>query len=142
MMHHQSTLTSTKWKQALILFLLSASSVGYAQSIDGKTAFGKKCAACHQADGRGIPGAFPALKGNTFVQGDETKVITTILKGRGGMPTFASSLDDDNLAIIVSYIREAWGNQSAPVSVAQVQALRQSSRAPQIVVQTQGGMVH
>ena len=41
-----------------------------AQAMDGKAVFAKNCAACHMATGTGIPGAFPALKGNKFVQGE------------------------------------------------------------------------
>jgi cytochrome c6 len=60
--------------------------------MDGKALFAKNCAACHQANGKGIPGAFPALAGNAFVQGAPADVATVLLKGRGGMPDFSGSL--------------------------------------------------
>jgi mono/diheme cytochrome c family protein len=113
-----------------------------AQSLDGKSLFAKNCAACHQASGAGIAGAFPALKGNQFVLGDSGAVISTVLKGRGGMPTFATSIDDDKLALVLSYIRQSWGNQAAAVSAQQVQAVRSQSSAGEVVKQEQPTNVH
>lgn len=104
-----------------------------AQALDGKHIFAANCAACHQASGLGIPGAFPALKGNKFVQGDPALVIATVLKGRGGMPTFAESLDDANLAAVISYVRGGWGsNTAAPVTEADVKAVRAQSNAAEV----------
>ena len=100
-----------------------------AQVLDGKMLFAKNCAACHQVGGTGIDGAFPALKGNLFVQSDSTLVITTVLKGRAGMPTFATSLTDDKLAAILSYVRQAWGNHAAAITAEDVAAVRLQSGA-------------
>jgi mono/diheme cytochrome c family protein len=95
-----------------------------AQAIDGKAVFLKNCAACHQAGGKGIPGAFPALAGNPFVQGPGREVATVLLKGRGGMPNFSGSLDDPEIAEVLSYVRTNWGNSAAPVTEQEVAALR------------------
>jgi mono/diheme cytochrome c family protein len=115
------------------MMLALAAAAGQAQAqtqaVDGKALFAKNCAACHQATGAGIPGAFPALKGNTFVQGDPAIVIATVLKGRAGMPAFAASLDDDKLASVISYVRSAWGNQAAAVTPADVAATRTTASA-------------
>ncbi|MET0207850.1 MAG: cytochrome c, partial [Burkholderiaceae bacterium] len=73
-------------------------------SADGKTLFAKNCAACHQADGRGIPGAFPALAGNSFVQGPGKDVAGVVLNGRGGMPSFREELSRATIAQILSYV--------------------------------------
>ncbi|WP_332856218.1 c-type cytochrome [Duganella sp. S19_KUP01_CR8] len=91
---------------------------------DGKALFMKNCAACHQASGKGIPGAFPALAGNKFVQGKGTEVATVLLKGRGGMPDFSDSLSDQEIATILSFVRSNWGNKAAPLSEPEVLALR------------------
>jgi mono/diheme cytochrome c family protein len=93
---------------------------------DGKTLFAKNCAACHQASGKGIPGAFPALAGNGFVQGAPAEVSTVLLKGRGGMPDFSGSLDDAEIAQVLSYVRGSWGNSAAPLSAGEVAAQRAS----------------
>jgi len=96
-------------------FLLAGANAA-AQSADGKTLFAKNCAACHQANGKGIPGAFPALAGNSFVQGAPVEVATVLLKGRGGMPDFSGSLDDGQIAQVLSYVRTSWGNGATAVS--------------------------
>ena len=95
-----------------------------AQSLDGKALFAKNCAACHQANGRGIPGAFPALAANTLVQGPAAEVATVLLKGRGGMPDFSGSLGDQDIALVLSFLRSSWGNQAAPLQADEVAALR------------------
>jgi mono/diheme cytochrome c family protein len=113
-----------------------------APALDGKAVFTKNCAACHQATGLGIPGAFPALKANKFVQGDANLVIATVLKGRGGMPTFGGSLDDEKIAAAISYVRTAWGNQVAAVTPEQVQTVRASSGNGEVVKQEKPTNVH
>jgi cytochrome c6 len=95
-----------------------------AQALDGKALFARNCAACHQASGKGIPGAFPALAANRFVQGPAAEVATVLLKGRGGMPDFSASLGDEAIAQVLSYVRGSWGNQAAPVQADEVALLR------------------
>jgi len=95
-----------------------------AQEMDGKALFLKNCAACHQPTGKGIPGAFPALAGNKFVQGKGSEVATVLLKGRGGMPDFSGSLNDRDIATVLSFVRSSWGNQAEALSEPDVSALR------------------
>lgn len=97
---------------------------------DGKTLYAKNCAACHQANGRGIPGAFPALAGNDFLAGGPSEVATVLLKGRGGMPDFSASLDDAEMAEVLSYARSSWGNRSGAVSTQEVLAQRNALQLP------------
>lgn len=96
--------------------LAACAALARADAMDGKSLFAKNCAACHQPSGRGIPGAFPALAGNAFVQGTPGDVATVLLKGRGGMPDFSGSLDDDEIAQVLTYVRSSWGNGAPPVS--------------------------
>jgi cytochrome c6 len=91
---------------------------------NGAELFATNCAACHQPEGEGIEGAFPKLAGNTFVGGDPKAVITTLLNGRGGMPSFRDDLKDDQLAAVASYIRSSWGNSAPPITPADFAALR------------------
>ena len=95
-----------------------------APAADGQTLFANNCAACHQAGGQGIPGAFPALAGNAFVQGAPAEVASVLLKGRGGMPDFSNSLDDAEIAQVLSYVRASWGNRAAPLAEREVAAQR------------------
>lgn len=87
---------------------------------DGKTLFAKNCAACHQANGRGIPGAFPALVASPVAIGPADAVAEVLLKGRGGMPDFSNSLDDADIAAVLTYARSSWGNHAPPITGAEV----------------------
>ena len=102
----------------------AASSPSRAQETDGKSLFLKNCAACHQATGKGIPGAFPALAGSKFVQGPGNEVASVLLKGRGGMPDFSDSLSDSDIATVLTFVRSNWGNKADGLNAEQVAALR------------------
>ena len=90
----------------------------------GEALFLSACAACHQESGTGIEGAFPALAGNAFVQGYADADIRVVLHGRAGMPAFGGSLDNERIALIVSYVRNAWENEAHPVDAAMVETVR------------------
>ena len=76
----------------------------------GGDLFAQNCSACHQPKGEGVPGAFPALAGNKFVQGDPKGPAYVVTHGRGGMPNFSGDLDDVQISAILSYVRTSWGN--------------------------------
>lgn len=101
---------------------------GASQAQTGQDRFEANCAACHQSDGKGIEGAFPALAGNVFIKGDPTPAINVVLNGRGGMPTFGTDLDDAAIAAALTYVRSAWGNKEAAVTEAQVNAVRKGPK--------------
>lgn len=92
-------------------------------------AFTDNCAACHQGDGKGIPGAFPALAGSKLVTGPPAGPIQVVLNGRGGMPAFKGDLTDAQVATILTAVRASWGNTAPAITPAQVAALR-SGDAP------------
>jgi cytochrome c6 len=104
--------------------ILAASPVFAQTAPDGKAIFQKNCAACHQANGKGIPGAFPALAGSAFVQGDSMEVAAVLLKGRGGMPVFGASLDDGEIAAVLGYVRASWGNKAGAPGAPDIAQLR------------------
>lgn len=92
----------------------------------GEDLYGRTCAACHQPDGQGVEGAFPALAGNGFVLAQPPDpAIQVVLTGRGGMPRFADSFSDTQIAAILSYVRQAWENDAPAVSAEQVKGVRQ-----------------
>ncbi len=107
----------------------------------GKAVYIDNCSACHRSNGEGTPGTFPALKGDSAVQGaDPTTVIRLILDGVRAvatdahptplsMPSFAWKLSDEQIAAVASYIRSDWGNASAPVSASDVHSMRQELQA-------------
>ena len=76
----------------------------------GEKVYAANCVACHQANGQGLPGAFPALAGSAVVMGPMQAQIDVLLKGRAGtaMASFAQ-LNDVELAAVSTYIRHAWG---------------------------------
>ena len=93
----------------------------------GEKVFAANCAACHQADGKGLPPVYPALDGSVVVKGDVAAQIELILKGKEGtaMAAFGGQLSDAELAAVITYTRNAWGNQSgAAVQPADVVAAR------------------
>jgi mono/diheme cytochrome c family protein len=105
----------------------SVGATAYAGPIDGAHVFAENCAACHQPEGQGIPGAFPALAGNVFAQGPSDLVAKTVLKGRGGMPSFSSDLTDEQIAAVLSHVRSSWGNHAPPIAVDVVAAARKGA---------------
>ena len=104
--------------------LADAAQAQTAAPADGKTLFAKNCAACHQANGRGIPGAFPALVASPVAIGPADAVAEVLLKGRGGMPDFSTSLDDADIAAVLTYARSSWGNHAPPITGTEVSMRR------------------
>ncbi len=98
-----------------------------ATSLSGEEMFKQNCSACHQVTGKGIPGAFPALAGDPYVVGPPERVASTVVHGRGGMPTFGPDLTDVQIATILTYVRSAWGNQASAVTPAVVAMVRTSA---------------
>ncbi len=97
---------------------------------DGATLFAQNCSACHQPMGQGVPGAFPALAGNKFVQSDPKNPAYVVTHGRGGMPNFSADLDDQQIAKILSYVRSSWGNTAPPLDASVVASVRGAQTPP------------
>ena len=104
----------------------------------GEAAFLANCAACHQPTGTGLPGAFPPLAGSDFLKNnDKTKVLSSILQGISGklvvngveynnvMPAM-SHISDSDIANIVTYVYQSWGNSGPTVKPADVAAARKT----------------
>jgi cytochrome c6 len=108
-----------------------------AQPADGAMLFKQNCSACHQAQGQGVKGAFPALAGDPFVQGDPKAVAYVLLNGRGGMPNFREDLTNEQIAAVLSFVRSSWGNHAPPLTaetVASAQgAAGRSGAAPDVL---------
>ncbi|MBI5582661.1 MAG: cytochrome c [Deltaproteobacteria bacterium] len=87
---------------------------------EGKKLFENTCADCHRVNGQGLPDKFPALDRNPFVVGDPAKVIDTVLQGRKGklgqMPTWKDKFNDQQVAAIITYVRQAWSNKGTAVT--------------------------
>lgn len=103
-----------------------------ASANDGARVYFTNCSDCHQADGRGLAGAFPPLAGNPVVTGDPGRLVRIVkdglrgpirVKGRsygGEMPAWKGLLSPGEIAAVVTYIRAAWNNDAGPISEADV----------------------
>jgi len=83
----------------------------------GEEAYKNNCASCHQANGGGVPPTFPALKGSPIATGADqlAEHLNIVLNGKNAMPPFAASLNDLDLAAIITYERNAWENNTGDV---------------------------
>lgn len=96
-----------------------------AATTSGEQTYREICQACHMAGARGSsgPGAAPALAGNSHLA-DPDFVLTRILRGRAGMPTFAALLSAEQTADVANYVRTHFGNAYAPsITAADVKRL-------------------
>ena len=97
----------------------------------GEKLYAQNCAACHQANGMGVPGAFPALSGSPIVQGPKEGHIAVLMNGvvKDGKPTamvsFKQQLSDTDLAAVITYERNSWNNKTGDmVAPAEIKAAR------------------
>lgn len=96
----------------------------------GNEVYTANCVACHQAQGQGIPGTFAALDGGPIVVGPMKEQILTVLNGHPGtaMAAFRDQLNDVEIASVITYTRNAWGNagkgEDPVVQPSDVKALR------------------
>lgn len=83
----------------------------------GQRSYTAVCAACHQPNGEGLPGVFPALKNSPLIMNDLAGHIDIILNGRTGtaMQSFSKQLTMSEIAAVVTYTRNAWGNNTGDV---------------------------
>lgn len=83
----------------------------------GKKVYLAKCAACHMPNGEGLPGVFPAIKGSSLALNDRSGHIDILLNGRTGtaMQSFAKQLTLSEIAAVITYQRNAWGNNTGDI---------------------------
>ena len=78
----------------------------------GEKVYAANCVACHQANGKGVPGAFPALDGSQMVNGPQDGQIAILLNGKNAMPPWKGSLSDTEIAAVITYTRNNWSNKA------------------------------
>jgi mono/diheme cytochrome c family protein len=111
---------------------------GTAQGLTGAASlYERHCSRCHGQDGKGVPNAYPALaRSRTVNLPASVNLVQLVLKGGFsattagnprpfGMPPFATSLSDGEIAAVLTYVRSAWGNNASPVLAQDVDRLRQ-----------------
>lgn len=100
----------------------------------GKIVFDSNCLACHQAKGEGTKGVFPPLAKSDYLMADKKRAIQTVLNGKEGPITVngqqydnvmpALELTDEDIANVLTYVRNSWGNKSDQVMPSEVKQLR------------------
>ncbi len=104
---------------------------------EGQKLYYTYCSACHQVDGKGAGGRFPTLAGTDWVLGEKSKLISTVLNGLEGsievkgesysglMPQH-SFLNDEDISVILTYIRSNFGNNASAVEIEEVREVRKN----------------
>jgi len=92
----------------------------------GEQVYASNCAACHQAGGQGIPGAFPALAGSAIAIGPAAAHMDIVMHGKSGtaMAAYKDLLNDADLAAVITFERNSWGNSASVVQPSAVKAAR------------------
>ena len=125
---------------AIVTVLMSSTSSPLQEDLKASIERGKKvyestCLACHQVNGSGVPGMNPPLKKTKWVLGDKKTLINIILKGldeeievndetySNVMPAFAN-LSDQEIADVLTYTRNSFGNKASQITEADVKKLR------------------
>ena len=118
----------------------AAPGVNQTESAQGAAIYASLCASCHQPNGEGLPGTFPALKGDPVVNDrDAMRHVETVLFGLQGlaingakyaapMPSFADKLSDTEVAAVVNHERTSWGNHAPMVSSEDVTKIRKQKK--------------
>jgi mono/diheme cytochrome c family protein len=138
-------LDSIEWGESVVakLSAKAAAENAPASAVDGPIAMGRTlyaatCGACHQANGAGLAGLAPPLADSEWVTGSEARLARIVLHGLTGpitvndvtyqmeMPALAV-FDDEQIAGVLSYIRQEWGNEAPAVSADTVKQIRTST---------------
>ena len=103
---------------------------------DGKRVYMNTCFACHQANGEGIPNAFPPLAKSDYLNADIKRAIDIVLHGKTGEITVngkkynsvmtKQTLTNEEIADVMTYIYNSWGNNKTNVSINKVMEVKSS----------------
>jgi nitrite reductase (NO-forming) len=141
-----SSLSSFLRFPTLLASLLFTSSIQAQDALArGQTVYMQVCFACHQPTGLGLPGMFPPLAGSDWVAAKKPdRMIRMVLHGLTGpvtingkpfatpaplMPPQGAALSDTQIADVLTYVRDAYGNKASAVTPEQVAAIREAEKA-------------
>ncbi len=106
--------------------------------LPGKAIYAQNCLSCHQADGGGVDSMNPPLAKTTWVLGDKTRLVKVLLNGMQGVDidgepynnVMASHdfLTDQQIADVLTYVRNSFGNKASAVKAAEVKAIRATAK--------------
>ena len=140
-----SSLSSFLRFPTLLASLLFTSSIQAQDALSrGQTVYMQVCFACHQPTGLGLPGMFPPLAGSDWVAAKKPhRMIRMVLHGLTGpvtingkpfatpaplMPPQGAALSDTQIADVLTYVRDAYGNKASAVTPEQVAAIREAEK--------------
>lgn len=146
--HRNGKPVPTQKARDLVAYLLSrkqaslpngdASTVAASTNISGADLYTTYCGACHQADGKGLPGAFPPLAQSTIVTGDDLdRYVDIIMNGVDRSPEYAvmppigtmNNLTPEQVAAIINHERTSFGNAAHKVSIDEIRSSLQRMRS-------------
>ena len=108
------------------------------ETVSGSSIYSSRCATCHQANGQGVPNAFPPLVGTRWVE-DKGQIIRILLHGmqgevevrgstyNGNMPAWGNVLSDKEIAAVITHVRQSWDNDFSDVTTEEVAAVRSAT---------------
>lgn len=106
----------------------------------GKQVYLEQCLACHQMDAKGVPNMNPPLIKSKYVLGDKAALVKIVLNGMKqvqidgndytGVMAPHPDLTDQQIADVLTYVRNSFGNKASAVTVAQVKAIRATNKPP------------
>ncbi|NQV72341.1 cytochrome c [bacterium] len=113
--------------------------------VSGQDVFTKYCATCHQQDGKGISGAFPSLYDSEWVSGDKGRLIRLVLRGMQGpivvkgetynnVMTPHSFLTDEQVASVLTFVRQEFDNDADKVEAGEVAVVRASLTSDELYI--------
>lgn len=106
----------------------------------GKLVYEQYCLTCHQVDGSGVPHLNPPLIKTTYVLGDPVVIISVVLNGlneeieingnyySNPMPPLGEVLKDEEIADVLTYVRNSFGNKATAITAAEVKAVRAKNK--------------
>lgn len=104
----------------------------------GKRVFMQHCSVCHQLDGKGLANVFPPLAGADYLMADKTRSVSLVLNGLSGPITVNGqkyegvmpplSLSDEQVAHVLTYVRNSWGNSGEAVATEEVKTIREQHK--------------
>ena len=131
-------------KTVLVLFFITSAALLKAQSLKasmdrGQKVYEKVCLSCHMADGGGVPHLNPPLSQTSYALGDKSKIIYIVLHGMtdripiddefySNNMAAHTDLNDQQIADVLTYVRNSFGNKASAVTAAEVKAVRNKKK--------------
>ncbi len=127
------------WLQAPELAVVESAGAEAEVTISGAQIYNSRCSTCHQGNGQGVAGAFPPLDGTDWVTGDKGRIVRILLHGmqgpvevqgvtyNGAMPAWGNQLNDEEIAAVITHVRQSWSNEASDVVADEVRRVRETT---------------